>query len=174
MKKMSFYQKVSGAIVALKKKELSEKIDAAIDVLKKADPKTKLPGTLLDKAHDKGLSIAPAAPPKRAPKIKAPEAPKSPNLKLSEEMGKCWKSETGTKFLKYVKSCAMKKSWGLKKDDKPHKPGTPEHAAHEIAEHGDSIREHAQKMPAKEAKEMMEHLRTLKDPSQRRSPHNKK
>lgn len=181
MDKRDLYQKINGVIMALKKKELSEKLDAAIDTLKKADPKTKLPGTLLDKNNPAPPAAPgkpetpkmPKSPKMKMPKIKAP-APKSPELQLSEDMNKCWKTEKGAKFLKYMKSCSMKKSWGLKKDDKPHEPGTPEHAAHEVAEHGDSIKEHAEKMPAAEAKEMMGHLRTLKDPSEHRSPENKK
>jgi hypothetical protein len=91
-----------------------------------------------------------------------------------EDMNKCWKSEKGAKFLKYMKECSLKKSWGLKKDDKPHAPGTPEHAAHEVAEHKAPIASEVKHLDSGEKKEMFDHLRTLKDKSKHRSPENKK
>lgn len=64
------------------------------------------------------------------------------------------------------------KCMSMKKDDKPHAKGTPEHAAHEVVESGKSLTEAIAQVKDKE--KMMDHLRTLDNPKNLRSPENKK
>lgn len=61
----------------------------------------------------------------------------------------------------------------VKKDDKPHKPNTPEDKAHDVAEEGEKLPEALQEVKGDKTK-MFAHLRTLKDNSQHRSEKNRK
>jgi hypothetical protein len=67
----------------------------------------------------------------------------------------------------------LTKGYSVKKDDKPHPPNSPEDKAHDISEDGEQIAEAAGKVKGDKSK-MFEHLRTLTDTSQERSPKNKK
>jgi len=61
----------------------------------------------------------------------------------------------------------------LKKDDMAHAPNSPQDKAHDVAEHADTMN-HAMKIldtPEKQ-KAMLDHLRTLHEPAQLRSPEN--
>jgi CCR4-NOT transcriptional regulation complex NOT5 subunit len=61
----------------------------------------------------------------------------------------------------------------MKKDDMPHAPNTPQDKAHDVSENDDSLN-HALKIldtPEKQ-KAMLDHLRTLHEQSQQRSPEN--
>lgn len=61
----------------------------------------------------------------------------------------------------------------LSKDDMPHAPNTPEDKAHDVIEEDESIKQALAILdtPEKRAK-MLEHLRSLSDESQQRSPEN--
>jgi len=65
----------------------------------------------------------------------------------------------------------------IKKDDKPHPPGSPEERSHAVAEQGVSIPDAIRTMKnpsANNKKRLMDHLRQLADKSKRRSPSNVK
>ena len=60
-----------------------------------------------------------------------------------------------------------------KKDDQPHSPGSPEDSAHDVVELDHSIAEEMKDLSSEEKKEMLAHLRTLKDKNKHRSPENR-
>jgi hypothetical protein len=69
----------------------------------------------------------------------------------------------------------LKQSEHIAKDDKPHKPGTGEHSAHEIVEHGHSIKEEISALHnnKQQVHKMFEHLRNRKQSKNwERSPEN--
>jgi hypothetical protein len=78
---------------------------------------------------------------------------------------------------KKIKACMEKmQKESMDKDDKPHLPGTPEDKAHDVVEEGESVKEaiHGLKDKSEDSKkEMLSHLRSLKDKSQLRSPENR-
>jgi hypothetical protein len=61
----------------------------------------------------------------------------------------------------------------FEKDDKPHAPGSPEDSAHDVVELDHSIAEELKSLSSDEKKEMLAHLRTLKDKSKHRSSENR-
>lgn len=69
----------------------------------------------------------------------------------------------------------LAKTLDIKKDDQPHPANSPEDKAHDVKEEGQSIPEAAKEVkgghPA--IARMLAHLRTLKSPSQLRSPENR-
>ena len=180
----------------------------AKEPMAKVDPKTSLPGVLINKASSAPAPAVlpkPGTPPampkmgmKPIPKIKAP--PKSPGASLSmaetsaESMPAAvlasedaslnapaqgpdvqMNEDKAAHLKSWLKKCMMQKSWPMKKDDKPHPRGTPAWAAHEVKEHGVPLKEELQSMHSKdEKKELMDHLQTLNDPKNLRSPKNVK
>ena len=61
----------------------------------------------------------------------------------------------------------------FEKDDKPHPPGSAEDSAHDVAELDHSIAEEMKGLSSEEKKDMLAHLRTLKDKKKHRSTENK-
>lgn len=62
----------------------------------------------------------------------------------------------------------------LDKDDKPHKAGSPEDSAHDVAEEDSPLQRELGHLASKQMKErFIRHLRSLKDKSQHRSEHNR-
>jgi len=61
----------------------------------------------------------------------------------------------------------------MAKDDKPHPAGSPEYMAHEVEEHDLPLKRGLSGLTHEKMAQMLAHLRTLKDPSQHRSPENK-
>lgn len=62
---------------------------------------------------------------------------------------------------------------GVMKDDRPHPPGSAKDSAHDVAEEGASLKEEIKDLTDDEQKEMLRHLRTLKDKRKHRSEKNK-
>jgi hypothetical protein len=60
----------------------------------------------------------------------------------------------------------------IKKDDKAHPPGSPEDSAHDVAELDRSISEEMKGLSSGEKRQMLSHLRQLKDKSKHRSKEN--
>lgn len=61
----------------------------------------------------------------------------------------------------------------FEKDDAPHEPGSPEDSAHDIVE-GASLEDEIKDLSSEERKDMLAHLRTLKDKRKHRSEDNKR
>jgi len=59
------------------------------------------------------------------------------------------------------------------KDDAPHAPGSPEDSAHDVVEEGADLQEELKDLSSEEKKEMLAHLRTLKDKRKLRSEDNR-
>jgi hypothetical protein len=57
----------------------------------------------------------------------------------------------------------------VKKDDAPHEPGSPEDSAHDVVEEDKLLYEEIRSLDPEDRKDMLEHLRTLKDRSKLRS-----
>lgn len=110
------------------KEQLLKAVESMISSLKKADPKTHLPGVMLDKNAAPAQAPAPAKP--KAPalpkmnKPSAPSKPKSPEMHMSEDTAE--KDLSSSQKLAGCLKKAMqvtkaedgseKKSWKLKKD----------------------------------------------------------
>lgn len=62
----------------------------------------------------------------------------------------------------------------FEKDDAPHAPGSPEDSAHDVVEEGASLESEIKDLSPEERKDMLAHLRTLKDRRKQRSAENKK
>jgi hypothetical protein len=68
----------------------------------------------------------------------------------------------------------VSKKRGLDKDNKPHPPGSPEAAAHDVVELNHNLFEELKNLSDKDKKIMLEHLRSLKTKKDLRSPKNRK
>lgn len=154
--------------------------------LEKIDPKTKLPGTMLDKSElhkelkakmskcmktelEKRCWSGYKAVPGKEPFSKgscvkkaeeAPKTPKAPKMDKPKQMvtQRPMTDAHAQKIQNYLKSQTT-----VKKDDKPHAPNSPEDKAHDIVEEGLSIKQ-ASKDLGKESqiKKMFNHLRSKK------------
>lgn len=67
----------------------------------------------------------------------------------------------------------QKQSESIKKDDKPHAPNSPQDAAHDVVEEHKPLQAELNSLDSKSSKQkLLDHLRSLKDKSQLRSPEN--
>lgn len=130
----------------------NESVKRLFERLKKVDPKTKLPGILFQK--------------KAAPGV---------DEKKFDSCVEQVKEKQGDKVNPYAICNAALKKRGMCKDDRPHPVGSPEERAHAVVEQGASLKDAIHDLKAQNGnklKRFFEHLKTLKDKSQHRSPEN--
>lgn len=168
-------------------------LDDAIASLKKSDlekidPKTRLPGTMLDKNASNGKLMDfmkkcgpmmkaakpdiknPAGIPSKNPLDKQPDFDSFRSSRINSPQGKAVQESFGLD-----KPPKMGKVEGMAKDDMPHTPGSPEDKAHDIVEEKQPVKDAVSMMSsAPMVRKMFEHLRSKKENgSWERSPANR-
>jgi hypothetical protein len=151
--------------------------------LAKLDPKTKLPGVMIDKKESSTKKTLSASEHLSKP------VPKGVDPEKYDSCVDQVKDKGGAKNAYAVCAASLKKdqyhdlhskmkesfskSGYLKKDDKPHPAGSPEERSHAVAEGKEKLPDAIKDLKSPgDQKKMLDHLRTLKDPSQHRSPEN--
>lgn len=130
----------------------SQSLLKLFEKLKKVDPKTKLPGILFQKKAAKGV-----------------------DEKKFDSCVEQVKEKQGDKVNPYAICNATLKKQGMCKDDKPHPVGSPEERAHAVVEQGASLQDAIKDLRGQnqdKLKRFFDHLKSLKDKSQWRSPEN--
>ncbi len=121
--------------------------------LKKVDPKTGLPGNLLNKS-----TLSPKS-------LGHPEV-QPPKMSFHGNPDKA-------KLSKFLKKCNNLKKAKMYKDDQKHAPYTPEERAHAVVEQGVSIKDAIKDIKTKKDEDkFVSHIKTLGDKKNLRSKEN--
>lgn len=96
---------------------------------------------------------------------------KSAEAMKKELEKRCWKGYEPTPGKKPYEDDSCRP---VKKDDAPHEPGSPEDSAHDVVEEGSPLEDEIKDLSPDERKDMLAHLRTLKDKRKHRSEENKR